>query len=132
MKKHFGVLILALTLAAFTPCEAYAQKKKPVATQKKPLTPEERLSNFYKKWNQKFELFSNGQMNYGWPKQFFIDMAAAMPERFQWEKVGTERGLVAYKFVFKRNEDPYSEAVLVGALVFQGTKLYAMEVDAWG
>ena len=71
-------------------------------------------------------------MNYGWPKQFFVDMASAMPDRFRWEKVGAERGLVGYKFIFKRNEDLYSEAVFVGTLVFQGAKLYAMEVDAMG
>ena len=83
---------------------------------------------FIKKWRSKWEYWQQGVADYGWPKAFFTEMAKAMPKRFKMTKVASEGGLDAYSFRFYVDDDQYYE----GGLIFQGSKLYAFELNSFG
>lgn len=128
MKKY---LFLALTLMALTiSVPTYAQKKassshhSSQSSQSAPMT----METFAKKWGNYYEAFCNGQIQYGWSKQFFLDMMKVMPNHFKMKKAATQGGITYYAFalILPNNYD-----VNAGAMGFQGNKLYECQVDRW-
>ena len=83
---------------------------------------------FLNKWGTKWQYWLQGVAEYGWPKAFFSDMANVMPNRFVWEKAGTQGGYTVYQFVFYVQGSQRYE----GNLIFQGSKLYALELNSFG
>lgn len=129
MKK---IICLAITLIALTfAMPAMAQQKKKTPTRQPAKTAQATtmtMETFMKKWGRIYEAFCDGQIEYGWSKQFFVDMQKVMPNHFKMVKVTAQGGLVYYKCVLIL---PNDSDVNVGALAFQGTKLHSAEINRW-
>lgn len=127
MKK---VLFLAFTLMALTfAAPTYAQKKSSshrstTSSQSTTMT----IESFAKKWGNYYEAFCDGQIQYGWPKQFFTDMMKVMPNHFKMVKGVTQGGIVYYAFALIL---PDNHNVNAGGIGFKGNKMYGCEVDRW-
>ena len=128
MKKILFVAFTLLALVFATPADAQSRsgaRKAPARTQAAPMT----MNTFMNKWGGYYHKCCDGLMEYGWPKQFFLDMGKVMPNHFKMVKVGQQNGIVyhAFALILPNNYD-----VNVGAIGFKGTKLYSMEVNRWG
>lgn len=122
MKKILLLAFALVALAVSTP--TFAQNKKTTTQQAAPMS----IETFAKKWGNYYDAFCDGQIQYGWPKQFFLDLMKAMPNHFKMKMLETQGGVTYYVFalILPNNRD-----VNAGGIGFQGTKLYEAQVDRW-
>jgi len=90
--------------------------------------PDTKRQAFLKKWSRYYNLFCQGEPNYGWSKAFFTEMMNALPEQFCMKRELVQDGITYYSFAFALED----VVMYSGALGFSGAKLHSFQLDSWG
>lgn len=120
MKKLLFILMLlvcAPSVSAQTRSKSHTSSAAPMSE-----------ATFLKKWGTYYSYFSDGIVEYGWPKTFFTQMQQAKPNNFRLKYLGKSQGCECYAFAHILDNE-YD--VHVGGVAFKGGKLEQFEVNAW-
>ncbi len=127
--KKLILLALATGMLTFGSIDASAQRARTQQRTSKSSSTKLSPEAFVRKWQSRLELFFQGIVEYGCPKQFFSQMQESLPDNFHMKLVTTQGGVQYYGFAFIPDD---GSNILSGSLGFQGGKVYGSEINSWG